>query len=344
MAPEQAEGNSRDVGQAADIYALGAVLYEMLTGRPPFRAETAAETLRQVIAQDPVPPSRLNAKVPRDLETVCMKCLRKQPQSRYATAAALAEDLQRFMRGEAIAARSESQFRRLVRGIRRRPVLAMATLSVVALVGGTLWMVSERTANERVVTAEREATELAARDDLYQMADELKKSRWPQAHTALERAKGRLGDHGSPEVRRLLDQGLRDLALAAQLEKIRLNHAPVSPISPNRADEQYEEAFRGAGLGQVSDDPELVADRVRASNIRNALVGALDHWSGHAGKPGRRAWVLTVARKADTDTDPSSWRDRATFVDTKAGHRGFPKRTAIHSHRPRPTICHRRKS
>jgi eukaryotic-like serine/threonine-protein kinase len=311
MAPEQAEGNSRDVGPAADTYALGAILYEMLTGRPPFRAETGAETLRQVIAQDPLAPSRLNAKVPRDLETICLTCLRKQPQSRYTTAAMLAEDLRRFLRGEAIAARPERTFKRLVRGIRRRPVLAMAALSVVVLVGSGLWLISEREAAERVMRAERETTDRAARDDLREMADELKKSRWPQARTALERAKGRLGDHGSPEVVRLLDQGSRDLALAAQLEKIHLNHAPVSLISPNRADEQYEEAFRGAALGQVSDDPELVADRVRASNIRNALVGALDHWSGHARKPGRRAWVLTVARKADTDQDPSGWRDRA---------------------------------
>jgi serine/threonine-protein kinase len=92
MAPEQVIGRAGTIGPAADIYALGALLYEMLTGRPPFRAETAAETQRQVIAEEPVPPARLNPKVPRDLETICLKCLHKDPQRRYATVAALAED------------------------------------------------------------------------------------------------------------------------------------------------------------------------------------------------------------------------------------------------------------
>jgi tetratricopeptide (TPR) repeat protein len=310
MAPEQAQSQRDAIGPATDVYALGAILYELLTGRPPFVAETAAATLQLVLAEDPVPPARLNPRLPRDLETICLKCLHKEPPRRYASAAALAEDLRRQARGEPITARPAGRLERLVREVRKRPVLAMATLSVVALLGGGLWLIAERRAAERVATAERQTTERAARDDLREMAAELQQSRWPLARTALERAKGRLGDHGSPEVRRLLDQGSRDLALAARVEKIRLDYAHATVVAPEQADEQYEEAFRGAGLGQVADDPELVAARVRASNIRSALVGALDHWSQHAVGLPRRSWVLTVARQADTGPDPSGWRDR----------------------------------
>src|SRR5437660_92269 len=104
MAPEQAAGKAKEIGPTADVYALGAILYEMLTGRPPFRAETPLETLHQVQGEEPVSPSRLLPKLPRDLSTICLKCLQKEPGRRYATAAALAEDLRRFRAGEPITA------------------------------------------------------------------------------------------------------------------------------------------------------------------------------------------------------------------------------------------------
>jgi tetratricopeptide (TPR) repeat protein len=313
MAPEQAEGKSNIVGPATDIYALGTILYELMTGRPPFKAEAGAETLRQVISANPVPPSRLNANVPRDLETICLKCLHKEPHLRYASAAALAKDLHHFLRGEAIAARPERWLGRLARRVRRRPVLSAvivtAILVTVVFVAGGLWLISDRVAAEREVQAERSATERAADEDLREMVMGLNRSLWPEARAALERAKGRLGDHGPDELRRRLNQGSRDLELASQLETIPLDISRDVDQRSYVASSRYKEVFFGAGFGNATDSPDEIAARVRQSDIRTALVDALDHWSGMVADADLRGWILTVTRLADPD--PTGWRDRA---------------------------------
>jgi serine/threonine protein kinase len=119
MAPEQAAGKTRELGPACDIYGLGAVLYELLTGRPPFRAETPVHTVMQVIENEPVPPRLLNANVDIDLETICLKCLEKDPARRYASAEALAADLDRYLNGEPITARTSNIIGRLTRTLER---------------------------------------------------------------------------------------------------------------------------------------------------------------------------------------------------------------------------------
>ncbi len=119
MAPEQVEGRIKAIGPATDVYALGAILYELLTGRPPFQSATVLDTLEQVRWQEPVRPRSLQPKVPRDLETICLKCLEKEPHHRYATAAALAEDLDRFLHGEPIHARNSHLLDLLGRAINR---------------------------------------------------------------------------------------------------------------------------------------------------------------------------------------------------------------------------------
>ncbi|MFL5339232.1 MAG: protein kinase domain-containing protein [Gemmataceae bacterium] len=134
MAPEQAAGRTKEIGPAADIYALGSILYELLTGRPPFRAESPMDTLLQVMRDEPVPPSRLVPKLPRDLEVICLKCLQKQPAQRYATALALADDLRHFLSNEPISARPATVFQRGRHWVRRHPVWA-ASITVAHLMG-----------------------------------------------------------------------------------------------------------------------------------------------------------------------------------------------------------------
>jgi serine/threonine-protein kinase len=133
MAPEQADCKGRIVGPAADVYSLGAILYECLTRRPPFKAAHLLATVRQVVADEPVPPKQLNPQTPRDLQTICLKCLEKDPRRRYSSARALADDLLAYQRGEAISARPPGIVGRVDRWVRSRPALAATLIALTAL-------------------------------------------------------------------------------------------------------------------------------------------------------------------------------------------------------------------
>lgn len=161
MPPEQACGKVDEAGPKADVYSLGAVLYATLTGRPPFQAATAAATLQQVLDQEPAALCAINKSVPRDLETIALKCLEKLPQRRYASAEELAEDLDRWLTGQTILARRSRAWERALKWARRRPAVAalsggLATVTVVAFILVTwLWLSSQRVATRRTLDTAR---------------------------------------------------------------------------------------------------------------------------------------------------------------------------------------------
>jgi serine/threonine-protein kinase len=346
MAPEQAGGETRRVGCATDVYALGAVLYECLTGRPPFRGQSALDTLQQVRTQDPVAPRAMQPKVPRDLETICLKCLHKEPSRRYATASELAEDLRRFGQGEPVRARVVGPLERTWRWGRRNParaaLLAAVTLLVVGGVAGGFWY-----QHVRADLAAREAREEAARlrraaqfegevgaavqgatGMLVQgegLADN--PDRWgavlATADAALKQGESLTAEGAGledPERR----QAVADLrsrwqaearaqrALAA-IERIRLGRLEVT-VDDQRAIErdvrpQYRAVFAEYGLTRSMSAEQAGAEvRRQRPPVRDALIGGLDDWLTQTdrGTP-EGEWLRAILQAVDS----GGWRVEA---------------------------------
>jgi formylglycine-generating enzyme required for sulfatase activity len=191
MAPEQASGGSHEAGPAADVYALGAILYTCLTGRPPFKGKTVVETLDQVRTQEPVPPSRLQASVPLDLETVCLKCLHKEPEKRYASAAELADDLVRYLGGEPIQARPVGAVERFLKWVKRNPVVTGAAAAVVLAlaVGTTVSYVKYRDAEEQRAIAENRRTDAEEQQKEAEKQTAIAREKEKQARQEADKAK-----------------------------------------------------------------------------------------------------------------------------------------------------------
>src|SRR6266513_3157478 len=143
MAPEQAVGNNAAVSNVTDVYGLGAVLYQLLTGHPPFAGGTTYETIKLLLDTEPRQPRQLNPKIDRDLSTICLKCLEKDPQRRYSSALALAEDLERWLKHEPIQARHTGVFARGKKWVRRNPTSALLAASLVALAAAAGWIISK---------------------------------------------------------------------------------------------------------------------------------------------------------------------------------------------------------
>jgi eukaryotic-like serine/threonine-protein kinase len=348
MAPEQAQGQRDAIGPATDVYALGGILYEMLTGRPPFRAETAAATLQQMLAEEPLPPSRLNSRVPHDLETICLKCLRKEPQQRYASAAELAEDLRRFAAGEPIRARPVGRLGRTIKWVRRRPtaaaLIAVTLLLVAAGIGATVWYLRDR-GERRVDEALRgqqinrdadialteaeshlqdirakledplKVGELLSDIELWQTTVEKSRRAWERAQMACAGNDRFVPPSMLSRLRTVENTLLSEenaYRLAKELDDIKSD--ALTPIDGkfqfHKAKPAYAAFFTRQGLDVAQGDMAQLRAALNKSSIRLVLAAALDHWAEVTANANSRDQQLARLLELARAADPDPWRDR----------------------------------
>ena len=314
MPPEQARG-SKDVGPAADVYALGAVLYALLDGRPPFQAATVQETLRQVMDQEPMPPRRLNPSVPRDLETICLKCLQKDPRRRYASAAALAEDVRRYLAEEPILARPVSRCERALKWAHRRPaqaaLLVAVFLAVLAGVAGSVFYglykdqqarVAQQEAQRKQQELDRQQAQQQRRrnlDDLGHAAEQAEtagqfpaaKDHWDQALALVNADPDRALEHRRADVearRRRIQQHLDEVAARQQQDAERQGWRDRHERFRKLSDEVLTRAIPVAFRDRAAD----------VAAIRQAAAKGLKEFGlSAASRPDDAARVLEPARR-----------------------------------------------
>jgi serine/threonine protein kinase/tetratricopeptide (TPR) repeat protein len=316
MAPEQAGGKNREIGPATDIYALGAILYELLTGRPPFKAGSPIDTVRQVIEQDPVPPRQLEPRVPHDLETICLKCLEKDAARRFATATDLADDLRRFVDGLPILARPTPAWERAWKWGKRRPALvALMAVCVLATVGAGLFIVwhnvslrgrldvalaDERLARQRELDAlERQRLTLIQTEGrkLYDSARlAVAANDWTTARLDLEKALATIGTE-----RRLRDVREPAEALLKQVEH-ELGVEADRRASRARLEQFVAVRDQAQFLGTLYTGMELGANLEAARGAAGKALGVYSVALEESSRP-RLDPYLTDAQRADVTSD-----------------------------------------
>ena len=326
MAPEQARGHSREITPATDVYALGAILYEMLTGHPPFKGSSPISTLEQVATQEPIPPGRLQRHAPRDLETISLKCLEKEPKQRYPGGRELADDLRRFLDGRPILARPTPTWTKAWKWARRKPSTAMALACVVLavvvlLLGSTYYNARLRVAVRNARTAER-ASEASARAALEQRNLALK---------ALDQlVYGVQEKLGAMPATRPLRRGLLDTALTGLDEIARSAEATTPDLSRAVAHQKLGEIFRQVGRAVEArrqlDQSIGLAERLAAASPRDVAVadclyaayyslGELDLMSGRLDESKSSFRRVVTLAESIARTDPGHVGARRGLIE-----------------------------
>jgi serine/threonine protein kinase/tetratricopeptide (TPR) repeat protein len=247
MAPEQAAGRTREIGPAADTYSLGAMLYELLTGRPPFKAGNPIDTIRQVIEQDPVPPRQLEPRVPHDLETICLKCLEKEPARRYHSAGALADDLRCFLHDEPILARPTPAWERAWKWGKRRPaVVALLGVSALAALGMLMFIVWHNVSLRAQLDEARADERLARQREQEALEDQRLERARNEGERLLDHARLAVAARDWPGARLQLNRALATIGSEPRLAAL---NAPAQTLL-----KQVEEELRSANDRQASRD------------------------------------------------------------------------------------------
>ena len=312
MAPEQTRGSREGVTVAADVYSIGAIMYAVLTARAPFVGAFPLDTIRQVQERETAPPRAINPKVDRDLEIICLKCLQKEPQRRYGSALALAEDLERWLAGGSIAARPMGTVERGWRWCRRNPMAASLVAMIFLVVVTASWM----TRSTRSAKKPRLCARLRSNWTWHG-----KRSNRAGGHEPMRLLDGPAGSWRRQARRPVtgLAARLAELQFMFRLEDIRMNHleAKDDGLGLVRAASLYNAAFHDYGIDVEAGDPTDIAKRLKGPDVlRSALVAALDVWALNTTDDAHRGRLLALADRAADQ--PGSLASRVRRALTEA--------------------------